>query len=126
VVPVTSLLLARRVIDRIGSAAAAGSGAILFGVGMAWFPVVLGLEPNMTAAIAGIMVLGIALPASAYATGSGVLNTVRQTTLALGVAIAIAVLSTPATAVDQLAAFRNVWLVFGWLRARQRPTPSSC
>jgi hypothetical protein len=33
----------------------------LFGVGMAWFPVVLGLEPNMTAAIASIMVLGIAV-----------------------------------------------------------------
>jgi hypothetical protein len=134
---VTSLLLARRVIVRIGSAAAAGLGAVLFGVGMAWFPVVLGLEPNMTAAIASIMVLGIAvglafptlmdagtaaLPASAYATGPGVLNMVRQTALALGVAIAIAVLGTPPTAVDQLAAFRNVWLVFGWLRARQRPT----
>ena len=80
-----SLLLARRVIGRIGSAAAAGLGAVLFGVGMAWFRVALGLQPNMTAAIAGIMVLGIAvrlafptlmdagttaLPASSYATGS--------------------------------------------------------
>jgi hypothetical protein len=112
------------VIGRIGSAAAAGLGAVLFGVGVAWFAVVLGLEPNMTAAIAGMMVLGIAVelafptltgagtagsPASSYATGAGVLNMVRQTALALGVAIAIAVLGTPQIAVDQLAAFRNVW-----------------
>jgi hypothetical protein len=44
---VTSLLLARRVIVRIGSAAAAGLGAVLFGVGMAWFPIVLVWTPRI-------------------------------------------------------------------------------
>jgi hypothetical protein len=54
-----------------------------------------------------------ALPPSAFATGSGVLNMARQTAMALGVAIFVAVAGTPETPAARLAAYERTW----WLMA---------
>ncbi len=127
-VPVTSLLLAGRLITRIGPAAVVALGVALFAAGMAWWAVVPGLEPSMPVAVTGMVLLGVgvgltfptvmgagtaALPASSFATGSGVLNMVRQTALALGVAIFVAVIGGPDTALGRLAAYERAW----WLTA---------
>ncbi len=127
-VPVTSLLLAGRLIARIGPAAVVALGIVLFAAGMAWWAVVPRLEPSLPVAVTGMVFLGVgvgltfptvmgagtaALPASSFATGSGVLNMVRQTALALGVAIFVAVVGGPETALGRLAAFERAW----WLTA---------
>ena len=53
------------------------------------------------------------LPANAFATGSGVLNMLRQLGFAVGVAVLIAVLGTPHGAHDTLDAFRRGWAATG-------------
>ena len=125
-VPVTSLLLAGRLIKRIGAGWVTALGIVLFAAGMAWFAAVLGLAPSMPAALVGMAFLGIgvgltyptlmgagtaALPPSSFATGSGILNMTRQTALALGVAIFVAILGTPQGPVQRLAAFDRAWWV---------------
>jgi EmrB/QacA subfamily drug resistance transporter len=127
-VPVTSLLLAGRLIARIGQAAVVALGIVFFAGGLAWWAVVPGLEPSLPAALAGMAFLGVgvglafptlmgagtaALPPSAFATGSGVLNMARQTAMALGVAIFVAVAGTPETPAARLAAYERTW----WLMA---------
>ncbi|GJD49773.1 Multidrug resistance protein Stp [Methylobacterium crusticola] len=127
-VPVTSLLLAGRLIARIGPASVVALGTGLFSAGMVWWAVVPGLEPSMPVAITGMVFLGVgvgltfptlmgagtaALPASSLATGSGILNMIRQTALALGVALFVAVLGAPETPLGKLAAYERAW----WLTA---------
>ena len=51
------------------------------------------------------------LPPPSFATGSAVINMIRQTGLALGVAILVAVLGTSATHVPELTSFRHAWWV---------------
>ncbi len=53
------------------------------------------------------------LPPQRFATGSGVVNMVRQIGLAVGVAALVAVLGTSNTRAGELAAFRHGWLVVG-------------
>jgi hypothetical protein len=50
------------------------------------------------------------LPAPSFATGSAVVNMLRQVGLALGVAVLVAVVGNPSR-VDPLAAFQRGWLV---------------
>ena len=81
--------------------AVAVTGMALLGVGVGLpFPTVMGVGTA-------------ALPASSFATGSGILNMVRQTALALGVAIFVAVLDVPDTPLGKLAAYERAW----WLMA---------
>jgi EmrB/QacA subfamily drug resistance transporter len=125
-VPVTSLFLAGRLISRFGVATVVTLGVILFAAGLAWFAVVPGLEPSMPKALVGMGFLGVgvglafptlmgagtaALPPSSFATGSGILNMTRQTALALGVAMFVAVLGHPATAAERLSAFQRGWWI---------------
>ena len=52
------------------------------------------------------------LPPHAFATGSAVINMLRQTGLALGVAVLVAILDTSAAHGDaRLAAFQQGWWV---------------
>ena len=86
----------------------------------------LGLAPDATAAVIGIALIGVgvgltyptlmgagtaALPSSSFATGSGILNMTRQTALALGVALFVAIVDTPQTPLERLAAFDRAWWV---------------
>jgi hypothetical protein len=50
-----------------------------------------------------------ALPASSFATGSGVINMVRQIGFAVGVAIFVAIVGTPVSAAAHITAFRLAW-----------------
>ena len=74
-------------------------GMLLTGVGV-------GLTlPTLMATAAG------SLPPTSFATGSAVVNMIRQVGMAVGVAILVAVLGSPDTSVARLTAFRHGWWV---------------
>jgi hypothetical protein len=52
-----------------------------------------------------------ALPPSAFATGSGVINMIRQAALAVGVAIYVAIIGTPSTVGERVTAFHTGWWI---------------
>jgi len=51
------------------------------------------------------------LPPSSFATGSGVINMIRQAALAIGVAIFVAILGAPASMSDRIVAFHRGWWI---------------
>lgn len=125
-VPFTSLLFAGRLIARFGAAAVVSAGILSFAGGLVIWAMLLGADPNMPAFVAGMMLTGIgvgltfptlmgvgagSLPPSSFATGSGVINMIRQAALAIGVAIFVAILATPATMTERIAAFHRGWWI---------------
>lgn len=52
-----------------------------------------------------------ALPPQAFATGSAVLNMLRQVGLAVGVAVFVAVIGAPKSAAASLSAWQHGWVV---------------
>jgi MFS family permease len=135
-VPVTSLLVGGRLIARFGVASVVAVGVLLFALGLAWWGLFASLKPNMTFAVMGLTVLGVgvgltypslmgagtaSLPPSSFATGSGVLNMTRQTFLALGVALFVALLGAPHTPIERLAAFDRVWWIMAALATASLP-----
>jgi EmrB/QacA subfamily drug resistance transporter len=150
-VPVTALLVAGRLIKRFGTAPVVTLGLIVFAAGCAWWAIDVTLTPNLVAALGGITLTGIgvgltmptlmgaaagSLPPSSFATGSAVVNMIRQTGMAVGIAGLIAIIGTPGgSAADHLGAFRNAWwamafitllgLVPTFLMLRERPTAGS-
>jgi hypothetical protein len=52
-----------------------------------------------------------ALPARAFATGSGVINMIRQASLAVGVAVFVAIVGSPHSLQARTAAFHLGWWV---------------
>jgi EmrB/QacA subfamily drug resistance transporter len=129
----TALLLTERLIRRFGSGVVIAIGASLFAIGALWFALFAGLKPDYFADIfPGNVLVGVGvglplptivasatseLPPQNFATGSAVVNMLRQVGLAIGVAILIAVLGThngPHAVVD---AFEHSWLVIGALAA---------
>jgi EmrB/QacA subfamily drug resistance transporter len=107
-VPLFAFGLAGPLIARFGPGAVIAAGCTVFAAGAAWWALALGLEPDYVSDMLGGMVLtGIgvgltlptfmatgaaALPPSAFATGSAVVNMLRQIGLAVGVAVLIALL----------------------------------
>jgi len=55
---------------------------------------------------------GGALPPSSFATGSGVVNMIRQAYLAVGVAIFVAIVRSPSSPAERLAGFHQGWWIF--------------
>ncbi|MEN3350232.1 MAG: hypothetical protein V7632_3867, partial [Bradyrhizobium sp.] len=125
-VPITSLLFAGRLITRFGAAAVVSAGIFSFAAGLVTWATLMGAEANVPAVVVGMMFTGIgvgltfptlmgvgagSLPPSSFATGSGVINMIRQAALAIGVAIAVAILATPVTMVDRIAAFQRGWWI---------------
>jgi EmrB/QacA subfamily drug resistance transporter len=110
-VPLFSFLVAGRLTARFGAGAVIALGSTIFAVGAAWWALAQGLEPDYVREMLGGMILtGIgvgltlptlmatgasALPPHSFATGSAVINMLRQIGLAIGVAILIAILGTP-------------------------------
>jgi EmrB/QacA subfamily drug resistance transporter len=127
-VPLMSFLVAGRLIRRFGPAVVMGLGSLVFAAGVAWWALAATTTPDYVSGILGGMILGGAgvgltlptmmstaagsLPPKAFATGSGVINMIRQTGLALGVAVLVAVLGTDGThGTAPLAAFQHAWWV---------------
>ena len=131
-VPVTSLLFAGRLIARFGVAPVVSAGIASFVAGLAFWAVFVGLEPNAPVVMAGIMLTGIgvgltfptlmgvaasSLPPSSFATGSGVINMIRQAGLAIGVAIFVAVVALPSSPAEQVSAYHLGWWIMAAITA---------
>jgi EmrB/QacA subfamily drug resistance transporter len=123
-VPTVSLLIAGRLIKRFGPAPVITAGLLSFTAGGAWWALAASLEPDYATVIGGMALIGVgvglalptlmgaatgSLPASSFATGSGVVNMIRQTGLAVGVALLVAIIGTPGSQVERLVAFRHAW-----------------
>ena len=109
-VPLLSFTVAGRLIARWGPAWVIALGSLAFGAGVAWWALADHDPAQLPAGVlVGMILTGVgvgltlpttmataagSLPASSFATGSAVINMLRQTGLALGVAILVAVLGT--------------------------------
>ena len=123
-VPVISLFVAARLIQRFGPRPVIALGLVFFAAGCLWWALGLQLDPSLAVALGGIVLTGIgaglalptlmgvataSLPPSSFATGSGVVNMIRQTGFAIGVAALVASVGGASTPVEQLAAFKAAW-----------------
>jgi len=131
-VPVTSFLVAGRLIARFGVATVVAIGLTFFAGGLVWWALIPGLEPNMAAIMFGMVFTGIgvgltlptligagssSLPPSLFATGSGVINMIRQTAMAVGVAMFVAIVGTVHSSLERLAAYERGWWIMVGLTA---------
>jgi EmrB/QacA subfamily drug resistance transporter len=126
-VPVFAFLVAGRLIERFGPGRVIGVGATVYAIGIASWALRAGLHPDylgqvlpgtlMTGAGVGLvlptfMATGASsLPPQSFATGSAVINMMRQVGLAIGVAVLVAVLGTPTSPAAKLSAFQHGWTV---------------
>ena len=127
-VPLFSFLVAGRLIARFGAAWVIAAGSTIFAAGVVWWALAVGLEPNYAGEMLGGMLLtGIgvglalptfmatgaaALPQHSFATGSALINMLRQIGLAIGVAVLIAVLGSPHSPAATVAVYqRALWIV---------------
>lgn len=129
-VPITSLLFAGRLIARFGAASVIAAGIACFTAGLVFWATLVGAEPNMLLIIGGLTPIGIgvgltfptlmgvsagSLPPSSFATGSGVINMIRQAALAIGVAIFVAIIGTPTSLSERITAFHRGWWIMAAL-----------
>jgi EmrB/QacA subfamily drug resistance transporter len=123
-VPLFTFLLTGRLLARYGPALVIGAGATAFAAGVAWWALVVGLNPNYLAILPGMLVTGMgvgltlpslmstaasSLPPPSFATGSAVVNMLRQVGFAVGVAMLVAVLGSPHSSAAALTAYRHGW-----------------
>jgi MFS family permease len=125
-VPLMSFVVAGRLIARYGAAFVITAGSAAFAGGLAWWALAVGRTPDYAGGVLGGMILtgvGVgltlptmmatassSLPPPAFATGSAVINMIRQTGLALGVAILVAILGAHTRpGPGALPAFRHGW-----------------
>ncbi|HWE59244.1 MAG TPA: DHA2 family efflux MFS transporter permease subunit [Solirubrobacteraceae bacterium] len=126
-VPLFGLLLTGRLIARFGPGRVILVGASIYAAGVAWWALRAGVHPNyLGQVLPGTLLTGAgvgltmptfmstgagALPPQAFATGSAVLNMLRQVGLAVGVAVFVAVVGVPKTAQASLTAWQHGWIV---------------
>jgi MFS family permease len=148
-VPLFSFLVAGRLTARFGAGAVIAAGSTVFAAGATWWALAMGLRPDYVGELLGGMLLtGIgvgltlptlmatgasSLPPRAFATGSAVVNMLRQVGLAVGVSATIAVLGAPHSPLATLIAYeRTTWMIaaisfatgivgLGLLGVRQQP-----
>jgi EmrB/QacA subfamily drug resistance transporter len=131
-VPTTSLLLAGRLIARFGAAPVITAGIFFFVAGLVFWASFIGLEPNAAFVLLGMIPTGIgvglafptlmgvsasSLPPSSFATGSGVINMIRQAAIAIGVALFVAVVASAASPAARLEAFHRGWWIMALITA---------
>jgi MFS family permease len=127
-VPLFSFGVAGRLSARIGPGRVIALGSTIFAAGAAWWALAMGLQPDYVGDMLGGMILtGIgvgltlptlmatgasSLPPHSFATGSAVINMLRQIGLAIGVATLIAILGSPGSADGVLNAYQRAsWVV---------------
>jgi len=126
-VPLFSFAVAGRLIARFGPAIVVACGCAVFAAGVCWWALAVGPGPDYPGGILGGMLLtgagvgltlptlmaaaAASLPARAFATGSAVVNMIRQVGMAIGVAVLVALLGTPGSRAGRLAAFHRGWWV---------------
>jgi EmrB/QacA subfamily drug resistance transporter len=126
-VPLFSFLVAGRMIARFGPGPVIGLGASLFAAGVLWWALATGTVADYAGQmLGGMLVSGVgvgltlptfmaagasSLPPASFATGSAVINMLRQVGLAVGVALLVAVLGTPSGAAAREAAFHHGWFL---------------
>jgi EmrB/QacA subfamily drug resistance transporter len=123
-VPIFTFLVTGRLLARYGPAVVIGLGASAFSLGVIWWALVVQVHPDYLAVLPGMLVTGMgvgltlpslmstaasSLPPPAFATGSGVVNMLRQVGFAVGVAMLVAVLGNPHGAGAELTAYRHGW-----------------
>jgi EmrB/QacA subfamily drug resistance transporter len=122
-VPLFSFFVAGRLNARLGPGRVIAAGSTIFAAGALWWALAMGLRPDYAGELLGGMLLtgaGVgltlptlmatgasSLPPSAFATGSAVVNMLRQIGLAVGVAVLIAILGSPHSPAAELAAYRR-------------------
>jgi EmrB/QacA subfamily drug resistance transporter len=131
-VPFTSLLFAGRLITLYGAWRVVTAGVVLFTAAFVFWAVTLGPEPSVALVVLGMVPAGIgvgltfptlmglgtsSLPPSSFATGSGVINMIRQAALAIGVAIFVAIIASPASPLARVAAFHRGWWIMAAITA---------
>jgi EmrB/QacA subfamily drug resistance transporter len=152
-VPLFGFVIAGRLTARYGPGAVIAAGSTIFAAGAAWWALAIGLRPDYVGDMLGGMLLtGIgvgltlptlmatgasSLPPHAFATGSAVVNMLRQIGLAIGVAVLIAILGSPASPLATLHVYeRASWVIaaialagglIGWmmLAVRRDTVPAS-
>ncbi len=126
-VPVFAFLVAGRLIARFGPARVIALGTTIFAAGVVWWALAMGLRPDYVSQMLGGMLLtGIgvgftmptfmatgtaALPQHSFATGSAVINMLRQIGLAIGVAVLIAALGNPTSPAASLHVYQRASLI---------------
>jgi EmrB/QacA subfamily drug resistance transporter len=125
-VPITSLLFAGRLIARFGAAAVATAGAAFFALGSLLWATTIGAEPSIGPVIGGMICTGVgvgltfptlmgigtaSLPPSSFATGSAVITMIRQAAIAIGVALFVAIVGTPLSLQERVAAYHRAWWI---------------
>ena len=118
-------ILGGRLASRVEPRRLSTIGAVAFGTGATWWIVFMGQHPDyILGMLPGMLLAGIgvgltwtplttlaaaALPVERSATGLAVLNMARQIGTALGVAILVAILGTPASRIS-LTIFQHGWI----------------
>lgn len=124
-VPVVSFLVAGRAIARYGPAAVSAVGATSFAAAVAWWAAAVTVDGNYWQVVGGMVLTGVgvgltlptymasaagSLPPASFATGSAVINMLRQVGLAIGVAVLVAILGSGGSPSDQLSRFQDGWI----------------
>ena len=119
-------------VARFGAGMVVACGLSVFSAGVIVWAVLAGAQADLAFAILCVIPSGIGvgltlptlmgvatakLPASSFATGSGVVNMVRQIGFAVGVAIFVAIVGSQGSAEEHIAAFRLAWWVMAAITA---------
>ncbi len=131
-VPITSLFFTDKLIRKFGTAFVVSVGVIAIILGFCIWGTLIDLTPSNALVLSGMILNGIgvglvfptlmgvsshSLPSHSFSTGSGMINMFRQAAIAIGVALFVAIIGTPASDQDRLMAFHHGWLFMAVITA---------
>lgn len=123
-VPITSTLVTGRLMDRLGPKAPVLLGIALIVIGFCTWALLIGTQASLALIMAGMVLNGVgvglvfptlmgtatqSLPQASFATGSAMVNMLRQTAIAVGVALFVAIIGNPMSLAQRLEAFKVGW-----------------